>query len=434
MATYTVTLNNYTYTLDDSTYTCSAVYNSTAEGAVSGLFDSILYNGSFYKLTSVKECFKNQTKLYQPPRIPNTVIDMEGCFSGCTKLQFPPKLPPEVTTLKNCFQGCTSLFVPRCFIVPASVTNMNYCFDGCTYMTKLPTILGQNVQMDYAFRSTAITDFRGLPRLANNWMYATAGSNSSIEYGSEELNYQAIEYSGMNTTLSSSPYYNSTISTWPKFTTVSGTMSIKALLEKLVTRANDLKSYYNYLISYFSYIYMLKDISFTNNLLNLIIYGSSNILKIPYYMSNCINLHRHIVFTDATSGQIVYHLRTSDGFCLTRAIHSPSPTSSTSRAGRTSSYTFYNDISKTYTSTAASLYGDDAIWKGRCILKNMRVGSTGTGLITINGQAANSSGVITFTYEAWGNSNGDWSDSLVAETFLQGTNSIDYTYNQTSWT
>jgi hypothetical protein len=289
--------------------------------------------------------------------------------------------------------------------------------------------------MDYAFRSTAITDFRGLPRIAIGYIYETAASNPSIEYGSEEINYQAIAEGIYDPTISVSPYYNSTTSIiWPKFTKLSGIISVKALLEKLVTRANDLKSYYDYLISYFSYIYRFKDITFTNNLLNLIVYSGTNIFKIPYYMSNCINLHRHIVLTDATSGNILYSLRTSDGFCLTRGIHSPNPTSSTSRAGRTSSYTFYNDTAKTYTSTAASLYGDEAIWKGRCILKNMRVGSTGTGLITINGQAANSSGTITFTYEAWGNSNGDWSDSLIAETFLQSTDSIDYTYNQVSWT
>ncbi len=432
MAT-TITINNYTYTLDDSNYTCSVVCGSTTDTTVSGLFDSVLYNGHFYKLTSVKNCYSSLTNLTYPPRIPSTVTNMEGCFNGCTKLKFPPKLPPQVTTLKSCFSGCTSLFVPSSFIIPSTVTTMNNCFDGCTSMTKIPTILGENVQMDYAFRNTKITDFRGLPRIYNNYMYATAGSNSSIVYGSEELNYQAIEYSGMNTTSSSSPYYNSTISTWPKFTTVSGTMSIKALFGKLIDKVNSLKTNCSTLLSCCEYLDELALSSYTMYLLNLSIYSSALRLKIPYYMSSCFSKYRHYTLTDNTGGANVYHLRTSDGFCVTRSIHSPNPAPTTSRAGRTSSYTFYNTTGASYTSSASLFDGTSSVWKDRGIIKHMRVGSTGVHLITLNGTAAQSGTTITYTYESWGNTSGTLTDTLVAEIFLQGIESIDYTYNQVSW-
>lgn len=433
MATYTVSLNNYTYTLDDSTYTCSAVWaGGTSVTAVTGLMDSILYEGNFYKLTSLSGCFENLTSLKYPPRIPNTVETMYQCFMGCSALEYPPKIPNSVSNMNYCFCDCSSLFVPDCFIIPASVTTMDHCFYSCTNMTNLPVILGCDVCIDYAFSETKIADFRGLPKISS--AISSLPTSAYLVYGSEELNHLAINNGVYYENTASNPYQARTPSIWPKFTTTTGTISLKSILTKLVEQANNITAQFldismnglsvgsNYRFSSYS--------SLLTNLLTI-----TNIIpRICSYMTTNGIKYRHYKLTDATAQCMSYYYYSADGFVVCRSIHSPDVTTSTSRQGRNSSFTFYNTISKTYsTGYSALLESGVEIWNSRGLFKHMRTGSTGTGLITINGTISVSNQTVTYTYESWGNSTTSWTETLISELFLQMSNSIDYTYNNVAW-
>ena len=197
-----VNMDLWEYTLlDDGTYALNDIeaINGTiktsgysndniVEGKIIGTIPQYIKEESeteFKPVTSLRDTFRGNTSLKEPPVIPSTINSMYETFAQCSELIAMPEIPNGMIDMTSTFYDCINL--QNITNIPNSVTSMNYtfnncskitaiyklpenletmrsCFQGCSKLLEMPDIPENVVNMQATFRGCSeITEMKKIP-------------------------------------------------------------------------------------------------------------------------------------------------------------------------------------------------------------------------------------------------------------------------------
>lgn len=154
--------------LDDGTYTVS--YLNDEKNIVSGKSIRTIPQyikdrdeNEFKAVTSLKNCFIQNKNLQYSPKIPSTIIYLNGTFACCEILEQPPVIPQGVIEMKSTFSGCVNLQeMPE---IPNSVKILNSTFVNCGLIEDMKVLPDSIISMGFTFNNcTNLKDISNIPK------------------------------------------------------------------------------------------------------------------------------------------------------------------------------------------------------------------------------------------------------------------------------
>lgn len=179
-----VNMDLWQYTLlDDGTYlvSYSPDEKNIVDGKIKGNIPQYIkdeIDDDFIEVTSLENCFINNKNLKYSPKIPSTIIYLNGTFANCEVLEEPPVVPQGVIEMRSTFSGCVSLQeMPE---IPNSVQILNSTFANCGLIEKMKVLPDSIISMANAFNGcTNLENISNIPKNVQN-MNATFNSCNSI--------------------------------------------------------------------------------------------------------------------------------------------------------------------------------------------------------------------------------------------------------------
>ena len=169
--------------LDDGTYLLSYTSDekNIVDGKIIGTMPQYIKDNAddnFIEVTSLENCFINNKKLKYSPKIPSTIIYLNGTFANCEALEEPPVVPLGVVEMRSTFSGCVSLQdMPK---IPNSVQGLNSTFVNCGLMKEMKELPDSIISMGFTFNNC--TNLKNISNISKNveYMMATFSGCSSL--------------------------------------------------------------------------------------------------------------------------------------------------------------------------------------------------------------------------------------------------------------
>ena len=152
-------LDDGTYALNDieainGTINTSGYSNDNiVEGKIIGTIPQYIKEeneNEFKAVTSLRDTFRGDTSLKEPPVIPSTINSMYETFSQCSELTEMPEIPNGMIDMTSTFYNCINL--QNTTNIPNSVTIMNYTFYNCSEITAIYKLPENLETMIYCFK------------------------------------------------------------------------------------------------------------------------------------------------------------------------------------------------------------------------------------------------------------------------------------------
>ena len=164
-------LDDGTYALNDieainGTIKTSGYSNDNiVEGKIIGTIPQYIKEeneNEFKAVTSLRDTFRGNTSLKEPPVIPTTINSMYETFAQCSELTEMSEIPNGVTDMTSTFYNCNNL--QKLTSIPNSVKVMAYTFFNCKQITLPPELPNSVEDLTSCFRSCSkLTQMPDIP-------------------------------------------------------------------------------------------------------------------------------------------------------------------------------------------------------------------------------------------------------------------------------